>query len=61
MPNIGKKKGCVVFQVWYSTNTMGLITRTKAKKLFNALGIVLIGKLFKEARGYNWSPSFYEC
>jgi hypothetical protein len=62
MRKFGKKKGCVVFQVWYnSTNTMGPITSKKTKKLFKALGIVSIGKLFREARGYNWSPSFYEC
>jgi hypothetical protein len=66
MPNIGKKKGCVVFQVWYnSTNAMGPITRKKTfqglGELFKALGIMSIGKLFKEARGYNWSLSFYEC
>lgn len=59
-PNIGKM-GFFVLQVWYnSITTMGNVTREKPKKLFKALGMVLIVKLSKEARGYSWCPLFYE-
>jgi hypothetical protein len=51
-----------MLQVWHnSTNTIGHIIEAKPKNLFKALGMVFIVKLSKEAKGYSWSPSFYEC
>jgi hypothetical protein len=60
-PNIGNK-GFFVLQVWYnSISTTCHVAREKLEKFFKALGMVLIVKLSKEARGYNWCPLFYEC
>jgi hypothetical protein len=60
-PKIGEK-GFFVLQVWYnSISTTCHVARGKSEKLFKTLGTVLIVKLSKEARGYNWCPFFFEC
>jgi hypothetical protein len=48
-----------MLQVWHnSTNTISHITEAKPKKLFKALGMVLIVKLAKEERAIVGPPHF---
>jgi hypothetical protein len=67
---LGRRRGVACFKFGTTPLTQWALLLEKKifffqglEDLFKALGIMSIGKWFKEAKGYNWSPSFMnvEC